>query len=68
MECVLDEKGSIGKRYRRMDKAGTPIRITIDSEILGGSGVTIRNRDTLEQVRVADDQVSVFVSEFVRGA
>ena len=62
-----DEKGSIGKRYRRMDEAGTPLCITIDGETLGGAGVTIRNRDTLEQVRVADDQVSAFVSEFVRG-
>ena len=62
-----DEKGSIGKRYRRMDEAGTPLCITIDSETLGGAGVTIRNRDTLEQVRVADDQVSAFVSEFIRG-
>lgn len=36
----MNEKGSIGKRYRRMDKAGTPLCITIDSEPLGGEGVT----------------------------
>lgn len=63
-----DEKGSIGKRYRRMDEAGTPLCITIDNETLNGSGVTIRSRDTLEQIRIADDQVSTYVSDFVRGA
>ena len=40
----------------------------VDSGTLGSAGLKIRNRDTLEQVRVADDQVSAFVSEFVRGA
>ena len=62
-----DEKGSIGKRYRRMDEAGAPLCITIDRETLEGEGVTVRNRDTLEQVRIADDQVSAFVSDAMRG-
>ncbi len=50
-----DEKGSIGKRYRRMDEAGPPLCITIDSETFGGAGGAIRNWDTLERVRVVDD-------------
>ncbi len=62
-----DEKGSIGKRYRRMDEAGAPLCITIDRDTLEGDGVTIRNRDTLEQVRIADAQVSAFVSDAMRG-
>ncbi|MYF40547.1 MAG: glycine--tRNA ligase, partial [Rhodothermaceae bacterium] len=62
-----DEKGSIGKRYRRMDEAGAPLCITIDRETLEGEGVTVRNRDTLEQVRIADDQVPSFVSDAMRG-
>ena len=62
-----DEKGSIGKRYRRMDEAGAPLCITIDRETLQGEGVTVRNRDTLEQVRIADDQVPAFVSDAMRG-
>jgi len=60
-----DEKGSIGKRYRRMDEAGTPLCITIDNETLDGNGVTVRNRDTLEQTRIADDQISAFITEFI---
>ncbi len=60
-----DEKGSIGKRYRRMDEAGTPLCITIDSETLDGHGVTIRDRDTLKQTRIADDQVSAFISDVI---
>lgn len=63
-----DEKGSIGKRYRRMDEAGAPLCITIDRDTLEGEGVTVRNRDTLEQVRIADSQVSTFVSDAMRGA
>lgn len=47
-----DEKGSIGKRYRRMDEAGTPFCITIDGETLGSGTVTLRNRDTMEQIRI----------------
>ena len=62
-----DEKGSIGKRYRRMDEVGTPLCITVDNETLQGEGVTIRNRDTLEQVRVPDDRVAGYVSEFILG-
>ncbi len=60
-----DEKGSIGKRYRRMDEAGTPLCITIDSDTLDGHGVTIRDRDTLKQTRIADDQVSAFISDVI---
>ena len=51
-----------------MDEAGAPLCITIDRETLEGEGVTVRNRDTLEQVRIADDQVSAFVSDAMRGA
>jgi len=47
-----DEAGSVGKRYRRMDEAGTPFCITVDSETLQNQSVTVRDRDTLEQVRV----------------
>ncbi|MHA1214618.1 MAG: glycine--tRNA ligase [Candidatus Hodarchaeales archaeon] len=46
-----DESGSIGKRYRRQDEIGTPFCITVDFETLEDEMVTIRNRDTMEQVR-----------------
>ena len=50
--CQYDEKDSIGKRYRRQDAIGTPYCITIDHDTLNDNCVTIRYRDTMEQVRV----------------
>ncbi len=47
-----DEAGSVGKRYRRMDEAGTPFCITVDSETLQNESVTVRDRDSLRQERV----------------
>ena len=47
-----DEKGAVGRRYRRQDEAGTPFCITIDGQTLTDNTVTIRDRDTLEQWRV----------------
>ena len=47
-----DESGSIGRRYARMDEIGTPFCITIDYDSLKDNSVTIRDRDTKEQVRV----------------
>jgi glycyl-tRNA synthetase len=47
-----DEKGAVGRRYRRQDEAGTPYCITVDGQTLEDSTVTIRDRDTLEQWRV----------------
>ena len=48
----LDERQSIGKRYRRQDEIGTPYCVTIDFDSLEDNAVTIRHRDTMEQVRV----------------
>ena len=58
---AYDERGSIGKRYRRMDEVGTPLCITIDSETMDGYGATVRNRDTLEQVRVDDSLLEAYI-------
>jgi len=52
--CEYDEAGSIGKRYRREDEIGTPYCITIDFETENDNSVTIRDRDTMEQVRKMD--------------
>ena len=51
--CVYDEKGQVGKRYRKQDVIGTPLAITIDYETLEDNMVTIRDRDTMKQERVA---------------
>tara|TARA_R110002072_G_scaffold42064_3_gene117411 strand:+ start:10700 stop:12349 length:1650 start_codon:yes stop_codon:yes gene_type:complete len=57
-----DEKQSIGKRYARMDEAGCPFCFTIDSDTLSDQTVTVRHRDTLEQERIAIDQVGDFLA------
>jgi glycyl-tRNA synthetase len=59
--CDYDAKLAIGKRYARMDEIGTPYCVTIDGETLKDQSVTIRERDTLAQQRVALDKVEVFL-------
>ena len=63
--CDYDEAGSIGKRYRREDEIGTPYCVTIDFDTLEDNCVTIRDRDTMEQVRVKIDELENWISEKV---
>jgi glycyl-tRNA synthetase len=58
-----DEKGAVGRRYRRQDEAGTPYCITVDGQTLEDDTVTIRDRDSLEQWRVKSDEVVAAVAE-----
>ncbi len=58
-----DQSGAIGRRYRRQDEVGTPWCVTIDGETAEQNSVTIRDRDSLEQVRVATDKVVAWVRE-----
>jgi glycyl-tRNA synthetase len=58
-----DPKQAIGKRYARMDEAGTPYCITIDGDTLSDQTVTIRDRDTLAQQRIAIDKVAAFLDD-----
>jgi len=58
-----DESGAIGRRYRRQDEVGTPFCVTIDGQTLQDSTVTIRDRDTLKQDRVAADKVVGWISQ-----
>lgn len=51
-DAIFDEKGDIGRRYRRMDEIGTPVCVTIDYQTLNDDTVTIRDRDTMSQRRV----------------
>ena len=55
--AFYDEKGAVGRRYRRQDEAGTPYCVTVDGQSLIDNTVTIRDRDTLEQWRVKVDDV-----------
>jgi glycyl-tRNA synthetase len=61
--CEYDPKQSIGKRYARMDEIGTPFCITVDGESLTNQTVTIRDRDTMSQQRVAIEKVKSFVTD-----
>ena len=61
--CQYDPKQSIGKRYARMDEAGTPYCFTIDGETLKDQTVTVRYRDTQQQERIGLDKVSAFLKE-----
>ena len=61
--CDYDEAGSIGKRYRREDEIGTPYCVTIDFDTLEDEAVTIRDRDTMEQVRVKIDELEAWIEE-----
>ncbi len=64
--CEFDETGSIGKRYRRQDEIGTPYCITFDFDSLEDGSVTIRDRDTMQQVRIKiEDLISYFEDKFV---
>jgi glycyl-tRNA synthetase len=58
-----DDSGSIGRRYRRLDEAGTPFAITVDSQTLTDGTVTVRHRDTLLQERIGSDHVVAFVRQ-----
>jgi len=55
--CFYDQKGAVGRRYRRQDEAGTPYCITVDGQTKEDNTVTLRDRDSMEQVRVSTDQL-----------
>jgi glycyl-tRNA synthetase len=63
LPAEFDEGGSIGKRYRRQDEIGTPWGVTIDHQTLEDGTVTLRERDSLEQARVAADELGDLLSE-----
>ncbi len=63
MNAVYDDTGSIGKLYRRQDEIGTPFCLTVDVESLDDQSVTVRDRDTMQQDRIALDKVVGYVQE-----
>ena len=60
---LYEDTGNIGKGYRRHDEVGTPICITVDFDTLDDNAVTVRDRDTMEQVRVPIDGLVDLLSE-----
>ena len=61
--CDYDEAGSIGKRYRREDEIGTPFCVTVDFETENDGCVTVRDRDSMEQIRIKIEEVAKYVEE-----
>ena len=63
--CEYDDRGNIGKRYRRQDEIGTPFCVTYDFDSQEDHAVTVRDRDTMQQVRVEIDKLEeYFVDKF----
>lgn len=61
LKVFYDDKGAVGRRYRRQDEAGTPYCITVDTETLQNQTVTVRDRDSMEQVRVSNDKLKEYL-------
>jgi glycyl-tRNA synthetase len=61
--CFYDEKGAVGRRYRRQDEAGTPLCVTVDGQTLEDQTVTVRERDSMEQVRIATAQLRTYLCD-----
>ena len=64
--CSYDEAGSIGKRYRRQDEIGTPLCVTIDFDTLENNTVTVRDRDSMEQIRISVDELESYIANVVK--
>ncbi len=64
----FDDAGAIGRRYRRQDEIGTPFCVTVDFETLDDQAVTVRERDTMKQDRIALDQVEGYLAGRLVGA
>ena len=62
----FDETGSIGKRYRRQDEIGTPLCITYDFESIEDGCVTVRDRDTMEQVRIPVSELKGYIENYIK--
>ena len=63
---ILENTGNIGKSYRKHDEIGTPICITVDFDSLENSDVTIRDRDTMKQIRIKIDELSNFCVDKIK--
>jgi glycyl-tRNA synthetase len=65
--AFYDDGGSIGRRYRRQDEAGTPFCITVDGESVSERTVTVRDRDSMEQARVGTDRLEEWLADRIEG-
>jgi len=63
IKTFYDDSGSIGRRYRRQDEAGTPFAITVDTETIKNNTVTLRERDSMKQIRISIDKIEEVLKE-----
>ena len=63
---TYDETGSIGKRYRRQDEIGTPFCVTVDDETINNGTVTVRERDSMQQVTLKIEELIDFVNKQIQ--
>jgi glycyl-tRNA synthetase len=66
LRIFYDDKGAVGRRYRRMDEVGTPFCITVDTQTMEDQTVTVRERDSMEQIRISIDKLLVYLLEKLR--
>ena len=66
LRVFYDDKGAVGRRYRRQDEVGTPFCITVDTQTVEDNTVTVRDRDTMEQERVEIDKLLTYLLEKLR--
>ncbi len=64
--CTYDEAGSIGKRYRRQDEIGTPFCVTVDFDTLADDTVTVRDRDTMQQIRLPISELEGYIESKIQ--
>ncbi|NMA10272.1 MAG: glycine--tRNA ligase, partial [Methanomicrobiales archaeon] len=62
-----DDSGAIGRRYRRQDEVGTPFAVTVDYDTLEDNTVTVRDRDSMEQVRIPIERLPEILSALISG-
>lgn len=65
--CFWDQTGAIGRRYRRQDEIGTPYCVTVDFDTLENDTVTLRDRDTMRQIRLPAAEIAVYINAGLRG-
>ena len=61
LKVFYDDKGAVGRRYRRQDEAGTPYCITVDTQTMEDDTVTVRERDSMEQERVSISKITGYI-------
>ncbi len=63
LKVFYDDSGAVGRRYRRQDEAGTPFCVTVDSDTMKDQTITVRERDSMKQVRIASSNLLAYISE-----